>query len=89
MIQGTMSNSGKTFVTAGLCRVFKQDGYKVAPFKSQNMALNSYITKEGLEIGRAQAMQAEAAMIEPTHWMNPFKANKQHGFPGYRKRRGL
>ena len=90
MIQGTMSNSGKTFVTAGLCRVFKQDGYKVAPFKSQNMALNSYITKEGLEIGRAQAMQAEAAMIEPTlDESNPFKANKQHGFPGYRKRRGL
>lgn len=71
MIQGTMSNSGKTFVTAGLCRVFSQDGYKVAPFKSQNMALNSYITKDGLEIGRAQAMQAEAAGVEPAVEMNP------------------
>lgn len=71
MIQGTMSNSGKSFVTAGLCRVFKQDGYRTAPFKSQNMALNSYITKDGLEIGRAQAMQAEAAGIEPTVFMNP------------------
>lgn len=71
MIQGTMSNSGKSFVTAGLCRIFKQDGYRVAPFKSQNMALNSYITKDGLEIGRAQAMQAEAAGIEPTVDMNP------------------
>ncbi|MCD8362618.1 MAG: cobyric acid synthase [Lachnospiraceae bacterium] len=71
MIQGTMSNSGKSFLTAGLCRVFRQDGYRVAPFKSQNMALNSYITKDGLEIGRAQAMQAEACDIDPTVDMNP------------------
>lgn len=71
MIQGTMSNSGKSFITAGLCRVFRQDGYRTAPFKSQNMALNSYITKDGLEIGRAQAMQAEAAGIEPDVSMNP------------------
>lgn len=71
MIQGTMSNAGKSLITAGLCRIFKQDGYKVAPFKSQNMALNSFITKDGLEMGRAQVMQAEAAGIEPTVNMNP------------------
>ena len=59
MIQGTMSNSGKSFVAAALCRILRQDGYSVAPFKSQNMALNSYITKDGLEIGRAQAMQPD------------------------------
>ena len=71
MIQGTMSNAGKSLIAAGLCRIFKQDGYRVAPFKSQNMALNSYITKEGLEMGRAQVMQAEAAGMEPSVHMNP------------------
>ncbi|MCC8127354.1 MAG: cobyric acid synthase [Clostridiales bacterium] len=71
MIQGTMSNSGKSFLTAALCRIFVQDGLRAAPFKSQNMALNSYITADGLEIGRAQVMQAEAAGIEPTVDMNP------------------
>ncbi|MBW7571274.1 cobyric acid synthase [Caproiciproducens faecalis] len=71
MIQGTMSNAGKSLLTAGLCRILKQDGYRVAPFKSQNMALNSYITEEGLEMGRAQVMQAEAAGIEPSVLMNP------------------
>ncbi|MGN0351960.1 MAG: cobyric acid synthase [Roseburia sp.] len=71
MIQGTMSNAGKSLLTAGLCRILKQDGYRVAPFKSQNMALNSYITKEGLEMGRAQVIQAEAAGIEPSVLMNP------------------
>jgi adenosylcobyric acid synthase len=71
MIQGTMSNAGKSLLCAGLCRIFRQDGYRTAPFKSQNMALNSYITEEGLEMGRAQVMQAEAAGISPCVAMNP------------------
>src|SRR5271157_1893561 len=81
MIQGTCSNAGKSIIAAGLCRIFFQDGYSVAPFKSQNMALNSYVTKNHLEMGRAQAVQAMASKIEPDVRLNPIllKPNSDTG----------
>lgn len=71
MLQGTGSSVGKSLLAAALCRIFKQDGYRVAPFKAQNMALNSYITADGLEMGRAQVVQAEACALAPAVEMNP------------------
>ena len=90
MIQGTMSNAGKSLLAAGLCRIFKQDGYRVAPFKSQNMALNSYITSEGLEMGRAQVVQARGGGHVSRRWtMNPIllKPIQRRRFSGDRERR--
>lgn len=71
MIQGTASDVGKTLFLTALCRILANEGYHVAPFKSQNMSNHTYITKDGLEIAKAQALQAKAAKIEPTVWMSP------------------
>ncbi|QGQ45046.1 cobyric acid synthase [Metabacillus sediminilitoris] len=80
MFQGTHSDAGKSVIVTAFCRIFAQDGYKTAPFKSQNMALNSYITIDGKEIGRAQGVQAEAAFIQATTDMNPIliKPNREY-----------
>lgn len=71
MVVGTSSGAGKSITVTALCRALTKDGYKVSPFKSQNMALNSFVTKSGLEMGRAQVVQAYACMIEPEAYMNP------------------
>jgi adenosylcobyric acid synthase len=77
MIQGTASHAGKSLIVAGLCRLFRQDGLRVVPFKSQNMALNAYVTRDGGEMGWAQAVQAEAAGVEPGVEMNPILLKSQ------------
>jgi Cobyric acid synthase len=81
MILGTASSAGKSLITTALCRIFYEDGFKVTPFKSQNMSLNSFVTKNGLEMGRAQVVQAEACGMEPEVFMNPIllKPNSDNG----------
>ncbi len=81
MFQGTSSNAGKSVLTAAFCRILLQDGYRVAPFKAQNMSLNSYVTREGGEMGRAQVMQAQACRLDPDVRMNPLllKPNSETG----------
>jgi cobyric acid synthase CobQ/L-threonine-O-3-phosphate decarboxylase len=81
MFQGTSSNAGKSVLTAALCRILRQDGFRVAPFKAQNMSLNSFVTRDGREMGRAQVVQAQACGLEPDARMNPvlLKPNSDTG----------